>query len=136
MQDFIVQRRSKLKRLLKKNSVDAILVTNIVNVSYLSGFTGSSAYLLVCPDKEILISDSRYTTQIAEECPDLEIEIRTARMELVDSVAKVVKRCGLTTLAVEADSLTKANHDHLESKLSPVTFVGITGWVQIQLVCF
>ncbi len=130
MQDFTAQRRSKLKKLLKKNNVDAILVTNIVNVSYLSGFTGSSAYLLVSADKEILISDSRYTTQISEECSGLEIEIRTARMEMVDSVAKVIKNCGLKSLAVEADSLTKVNYDLLESKLAPLTFVGVGGWVQ------
>ena len=41
------ERRDKLRRLLKKTGADALLVTNFVNVTYLTGFTGDDSYLLV-----------------------------------------------------------------------------------------
>jgi Xaa-Pro aminopeptidase len=51
--------------------VDALLVTSLANVRYLTGFSGSSALLLVTPRDTILISDFRYKTQAAEEVGDI-----------------------------------------------------------------
>ena len=42
-------RRDKLRKLLKKEQLDAILVTNFVNVTYLPAFTGDASYLVVTP---------------------------------------------------------------------------------------
>ena len=50
-------RRDKLRKLLKKTGVDALLVTNFTNVTYLTGFTGDDSYLLVRRDGEIVLSD-------------------------------------------------------------------------------
>ena len=49
--------------------LDALLVSDLLNVGYLSGFTGSTAYVLVTPGEALLITDSRYTLQAARECP-------------------------------------------------------------------
>jgi Xaa-Pro aminopeptidase len=51
--------------------VDGLLVTSLANVRYLTGFSGSSALLLMTPRDVILITDFRYQTQIAEEVGDL-----------------------------------------------------------------
>ena len=40
-------RRDKLRQLLTQNSLEALLVTDERNVTYLTGFTGDSSYLLV-----------------------------------------------------------------------------------------
>ena len=63
-----VRRRKAIQKRLKKSGMDAILITNETNVSYLTGFTGDSSSLWLEPSREIFVSDSRYTTQIAEEC--------------------------------------------------------------------
>jgi Xaa-Pro aminopeptidase len=47
--------------------VDALLVTSLPNVRYLTGFSGSSALLLVTPRESLLITDFRYQTQAADE---------------------------------------------------------------------
>ena len=44
--------------------IDALLVTSLENVSYLTGFTGSAAYLLVTGDRALLTTDGRYGEQI------------------------------------------------------------------------
>jgi Xaa-Pro aminopeptidase len=57
-----------------------MLVTDLVNVHYLSGFTGSNAALLVFADDQapVLATDGRYRTQAAHQAPDLEVAIERA----------------------------------------------------------
>ena len=52
-------RREKLRKLLKKTGADALLVTSVPNVTYLTGFTGDSSFLLITQTNQILISDGR-----------------------------------------------------------------------------
>ena len=77
------QRRNNLKKSIKaRGGPTAILITNIKNVCYLTGFTGSSAYLLVTAKRDYLLSDSRYESQLETEVSGLEIEIRDAKTTL------------------------------------------------------
>ncbi len=57
-----------------------MLVTRLVNVRYLSGFTGSNAALLIRADDDtpVLATDGRYRTQAAAQVPDVEIVIERA----------------------------------------------------------
>ena len=59
---------------------DAMLVTDLNNVRYLSGFSGSNAALLVFADDRpaVLSTDGRYRTQAAKQAPDLEVAIERA----------------------------------------------------------
>ena len=59
------QRRDRLAARLATDGVDALLVSDLVNVRYLSGFTGSNAALIVFADDRptVLATDSRYRTQ-------------------------------------------------------------------------
>src|SRR5260370_30436235 len=74
--DYFAQRRQNLSRRIESEGVDAFLITNPINVSYLTGFSGDSSYLIVGKARAILVSDARYTEQIGEECPGLESHIR------------------------------------------------------------
>ncbi|MFQ5733441.1 MAG: M24 family metallopeptidase [Planctomycetaceae bacterium] len=104
--DRFQTRRQGLLEKLRDVSADALLVSNVTNVTYLTGFTGDSSYLLLGPDVERLISDTRYSEQIAEECPGLETYIRDAREEIHVSAGKVVKEQRLKTVGFESDSVT------------------------------
>ena len=69
------ERRAALRGHLADADVDALLVSDLVNVRYLSGFTGSNAALLVdagSDDATRFCTDFRYLTQAAAEVPDLE----------------------------------------------------------------
>ena len=99
-------RRDKLRRAIRKAGVNALLVTNFTNVTYLTGFSGDDSYLLVLAKHELLISDARYTTQIEEECPGLEAVIRLPGMPMVDTVVKLAQKAGVAKLGIEASSMT------------------------------
>jgi Xaa-Pro aminopeptidase len=67
------QRRRRLAALLDGLTaahVDGLLVTSLANVRYLTGFSGSSALLLVSQREALLITDFRYQTQAPEEVGD------------------------------------------------------------------
>lgn len=98
-------RRDKLRRLIAKAQSTSLLVTNGVNVTYLTGFTGHDSYLVVMRDAELLISDPRYEEQIGEECPGLATFIRSPGLILLDATVRVLKRLKLSTLLIEGDTL-------------------------------
>jgi Xaa-Pro aminopeptidase len=62
-----VTRADRLADLLPEAGVDALLVTNLVNVRYLTGFTGSNGFAVVGPDLRRFVTDFRYVTQAAEQ---------------------------------------------------------------------
>src|SRR5271154_984312 len=82
-------RVSQARRELAVLGADALLVTHLPNVLYLSGFTGSNAILLVLPDTAHLFTDGRYTIQAHQEAPDVRVHIE--RKALVDAVGSFLK---------------------------------------------
>jgi len=68
------RRQERIARLLDRLSgegLDALVVSHLPNIRYLTGFSGSSALLLVCAQGTVLITDFRYDTQSREEVGDL-----------------------------------------------------------------
>lgn len=104
--DYHKQRIDRVRLALKKAEVDALLVTDFTNVTYLTGFTGDDSYLLVRRQGEVLLSDPRYTTQLAEECPGLELYIRPPGVSMWQAVVKVLRQAKIARLGVEAGSMT------------------------------
>jgi Xaa-Pro aminopeptidase len=51
--------------------LDGLLLTGLPNIRYLTGFSGSSALLVVTRRDVVLITDFRYQTQVADEVADL-----------------------------------------------------------------
>jgi Xaa-Pro aminopeptidase len=83
-----LERRDALRRHLAELEVDALLVTDLLNVRYLTGFTGSAGSLLVGSDGEEdhLVIDGRYAEQAAQQAPDLRRVVTRERDWLLDAV--------------------------------------------------
>src|SRR5262249_29047056 len=64
--------------------------------------------LILTRDRTVLVSDARFTEQIADECPDLEVVIRPPTQFLHTATAGVLNQLGLRTLAFESSHLTVA----------------------------
>jgi len=63
----IAPRIDRLRARLESESLDALLVTKLANVRYLTGFTGSAAMLLVARHDALFVTDGRYTEQSKEQ---------------------------------------------------------------------
>jgi Xaa-Pro aminopeptidase len=75
----VAPRLDRLRAQLAGAGVDALLVTKLTNVRYLTGFTGSAAVLLVTPGDALFVTDGRYAERSQEE---LGVAGVTARTEI------------------------------------------------------
>ncbi|MEH3133350.1 MAG: Xaa-Pro peptidase family protein [Mycolicibacterium neoaurum] len=124
----ISARRDRLRQRLAAADLDAMLVTDLVNVRYLSGFTGSNAALLVFAERDtpVLATDGRYVTQAAAQAPDAEVVIeRAVGPALAARAAAGVRRLGFESHVVTVDGFTS-----LQRAGAGVDFVRAAGMVE------
>lgn len=124
------KRRAKLRQLLRRKKVDALLVTSFTNVTYLTGFTGDDSYLLVTGDDAVLITDPRYTIQLGEECPELRLHIREPGERMLPAVAQMAQEARVERFGYESDSMTVATQVGLSEEMPSVEFVGLSTMVE------
>ncbi|WP_280440168.1 M24 family metallopeptidase [Nocardia cyriacigeorgica] len=132
-------RRSALRSLLVENEIDGLLVTDLVNIRYLTGFTGSNAALLVsswdahgAEDRTVISTDGRYRTQVAEQVPDLHADIVRA------CARRVVELAGewqLGRVGYESHVVTVDEHRGFEELSTGLELVATPGLVeQLRMV--
>lgn len=114
------RRRDTLRAALASHdpALDAILVTNLDNVRYLAGFTGSNAALLVAADPaaDAIATDGRYLTQVAEQSGDLPAVIER---DVAKALLARAREAGTGTVGFEATALSYADHARLSGDDGP-----------------
>ncbi len=103
----VAGRAHRLRRTFEEVGCDAMLVTKLVNIAWLTGFTGSAALALVLADEIVFVTDGRYEQQAAEELDRAGVAARleigltaAAQREAVVSAAAGIGRLGLEANAV------------------------------------
>ncbi|GFG49273.1 X-Pro dipeptidase [Mycolicibacterium agri] len=106
-----------------------MLVTRLVNVRYLSGFTGSNAALLIRVDDDtpVLATDGRYRTQAAQQVPDAEIVIERA---CGPHLARRAAEAGVGRLGFESHVVTVEGFDALTTAAGNTELVRAAGIVE------
>jgi Xaa-Pro aminopeptidase len=132
-----MDRADRLAALLADRELDALLVTNLVNVRWLTGFTGSNGLALVGPsDQRLFLTDFRYLTQSAEQL-DAGWR-REIAPEILPAAAKALNAGDGVTLRLGFDdaSLSVKDHGTLAGRLAEgVELVAAGGAVeQLRLV--
>lgn len=101
-------RRRKAIEILKQNGVDAILFSDMTNVRYLSGFTGTEGCLIVADEESWLLCDSRYTLQASQQCDCTVVEYKTKNSTLIELLTQnKFKRVGFESAAVSYSEFQK-----------------------------
>jgi len=96
------QRVQRLKELLKRLDLGAFVVTNLTNVRYLCGFTGTDGILAITPDSSGFLTDSRYTEQARiQVSAEQKIEYRVKQEGLLD----FLRDRRVTRVGFEAETL-------------------------------
>ena len=68
-------RINKVKNILSKNKLEGLYITNITNVRYLTGFTGSAGSVLIINNEQHFFTDGRYIEQSKSQVKDCIIHI-------------------------------------------------------------
>ena len=118
----ILERRHRAVRAaLADAGLDALVVTSLPNILYLTNFIGSSAIVVVDAARVRFLTDFRYVTSIADtrgtprECPDLDLV--TVEGSYDAALAQMLSGAALTRVGFEAAHLTVARHDWLKSSI-------------------
>lgn len=112
------QRRERLTAVLAERGLDGVVVTTLVNVRYLTGFTGSNGALVVPREgAAVFLTDGRYRDQAAEQLPD--VEHRIGR-DLLGAAADLTAG---GTWAAETHTLSVDAHARLGELAPKTTFV-------------
>lgn len=123
-------RRDRLRRLLRRQAVDALLVTDRINVTYLTGFTGEDSFLLIWADGQVLLTDARFTEQAEEECPGLDVAVRPVGGTMVEAVRRAVRAAGVGRVGFETENVSVGLWDRLSARLQRVELVKTNGLVE------
>ena len=118
---MLKSRRSRLRQFFEEYSLNAVLFTDMMNIRYLCGFSGTEGALLIAQDHSWFLCDSRYTLQAAEEVQAA--EIRECGAIRIDTVAALAHEYGLNRIGFEASHTTISALRQLSEKLSGVELV-------------
>lgn len=116
--------------------LDALVVTALPNILYLTNFSGSAAIAVLDRERLFFITDSRYVTSLADtrgtphECPDLVLEEVQGSYD--QALAGLVTRHGGSRVGFEAQHLTVARHQWLTAATASaaIEWVGSEGLVE------
>ncbi len=116
---------TKIAEALSRKNLDALLVTNIFNVRYLTGFSGSSADILITKEGVYFITDFRYLEQAEAEIQGFSL-IKIEKT-LVNTIKKL--RLNIKRLGVEGENLTYSQYEILSHKLEPIQVISTKGLI-------
>jgi Xaa-Pro aminopeptidase len=123
-------RADKLTAQLAGANVDAVLITDLVNVRYLTGYTGSNGLALIAPDTRAFVTDFRYVEQAAAEV-DPAFDRLKASVDLLEAIKDALPGSGELRLGFEAAHLSVREHERLRGLVPDrVELVGVTGLVE------
>jgi len=91
--------------------LDALITSNLANIRYLSGFTGSSALLVVSRRENVFFSDGRYTEQARLEVEGARVRIVKGKSALATASAWLSHERKFRRIGLEAAQLTVADRD-------------------------
>ncbi len=130
-------RRGKLATAVKKAGADALLVTNLADIRYLTGFTGSHAALLLKGTRATFFTDGRYTEQAQAEVDGAKVVI--AEQPVAVAACALAVELGVTRCGFDARHTTVEGLEGLRRKLPAKLrgpragwFVPVSGLVEKQ----
>ncbi|HOX05606.1 MAG TPA: Xaa-Pro peptidase family protein [Planctomycetota bacterium] len=121
-------RLERLRQAMREQRLDALLVSSVPSVRYLSGFTGDSSVALVTRTGQYLLTDFRFEEEAAITAPLFRCLVR--RLGMMELVEKTARRLRLRRLGFEEQVLTAAELRDLGGRLGRSRLVPTAGVVE------
>ena len=121
-------RRGRVAAGLAARKLDAMLVTGLPNVRYLTGFTGDNVILLVLAGKSVLFTDPRFEIQAYEQAT---CRVKIARGPLANDALAAIGRLALRRIGYEPARMTCWLFQSLQAKLPmKAALEPVSGWIE------
>ena len=120
----------KIQEKLIKENIDAIWISNIVNIRYITGFTGSTADLLVLKEGGYILVDSRYWEQVNQEVTEVKPILVDGDNNLFTFLKELESKNSLKRLGFEASNVVYNTWAKLRELFQNVELVPLNNWVE------
>lgn len=122
----------KLRKSLKENKIDGLLITNMFNLRYMTGFTGTTGLAIVSQNDAVFITDFRYTEQSKKQVEHFRIVEHKGIIE--DEIANQIQEMGIKQLGFEKDTVTFSTYEIYKEKFK-ADLVPVSGLIEkIRLI--
>ena len=113
----------RARDLIKKTGADAMMVSDLANIRYLSGYTNDTGVLLITETEQYLLTDFRFLFQAQQEASAANV-MDIAGSSYAKCVAELCKKQNVKKLAFEEEVLTylqfREYKDAVSAELLPV----------------
>lgn len=113
------------KDIIKENGVDAILITDPLNMRYLSGFKGGEGILYLSDKRSVLVTDSRYTEAAGKES-DFEVIEENTDHKRMQILSECIKADGALSIGFEDQDMSFADFQKYRKNLG-----GVKKWITL-----
>lgn len=117
-----------LREALEGTHAQALLVTDLTNVRYLTGFSGTNGQVLVTAAETVFMTDGRYAARASSLVEEADIDIYPSR--LTESLIPRLKDLGIKQLGFESLTMTVSERDDLDDRLEGIDLVATTRLVE------
>ena len=129
------ERQAAVRDVMARDGLDALLITHLPNIRYLTGFTGSAGLLLLLPDAAALVTDFRYAAQAPMEVGNsASVEIDQA--SVWNRLGRVLAAESPAAVGVEASYLSLRDAERLKAlgrfTVVPTTDIVVFAWMAIS----
>jgi Xaa-Pro aminopeptidase len=128
----IKNRLQRLRRKLAEKEIEALLISQPDNLFYLSGCEGLEGYLLISPEKAVMITDFRYLEQAARQAPDYEVFRISGKM--ADWFPALFSAVGIKKLGFESQYMSFAAYEQIAEIIKknslPLALTPVSGLVE------
>lgn len=125
----VAERAARLVAGLGERRLDAMLVTAVPSLRYLTGYTGDNAVALLAESGGCLVTDGRYATSARSEVEGVEVVI--GERDLMEAVGGALARLPSgARVGIEAENVTIARLERIEAVASGTTLVPVQGVVE------
>jgi Xaa-Pro aminopeptidase len=111
----------RLRESMLALDLEAIFITNAYNRRYLSGFTGTSGYLIITKDQAILLTDFRYMTQAPAQAQYFQVMEHGPKA--IETVKEILIKHSVKQLGFEQDEVTFGLYQNYAAALNPIKLI-------------
>ena len=110
-------RLTRLRSDLAETGFDALIVTDLANIRYLTGFTGSAAIVVVGRDDVVFITDGRYRFMATDQLAEAGVDATMVVEQPAEQMAALARRCAGARVGFEANHVTVSRRASIESAI-------------------
>ncbi|UHA72862.1 M24 family metallopeptidase [Paenibacillus sp. 481] len=118
----------RLRQAMEARGLEALFVASKVNRRYLTGFTGSSGYVLITLDRAVLLTDFRYMSQANEQAQGFDVIEHAVTM--TDTLKQLLAEIRVNRLGFEQEHVAYGTFAAYNKELQPVELVPVSGLVE------